>query len=84
MAYYISMSGSADFDLREQLVRIDRMLAETHKFQEETNKFAAEQRKLIAEAAKRNRERWWSPVLAITALIGGLLGLASFIAKVMQ
>jgi hypothetical protein len=63
-----------ELDLREQIVRIDRAIAETGKFQ-------AEQRKFIAEAQKLDRDRWLAPALAIAAVIGGLLGVASFIAK---
>jgi len=62
-------------DLREQLVRIDRAMSENQKFQ-------AEREKLLAEAAKLNRDRWLAPVLAIAAVIGGLLGTATFVAKV--
>jgi len=63
-------------DLREQIVRIDRAIAETEKFQ-------AEQRKLIAEAQKLTWDRWLAPALAIAAVIGGLLGVATFIAHLM-
>lgn len=49
-------------DLREQVIRIDRMIAES-------DKFVAEQRKLMAESAKLDKERWWYPwVQAVTAL----------------
>ncbi len=65
------MSGAsatpADFDLREQLVRIDRMLAETHKFQEESNQFAAEIQKV-------GRERWLAPVIASASVIAAFGG----------
>ena len=64
-------------NLREQLIRIDRAIAESQKFQ-------AEREKLLAEAAKLNRDHWLAPVLAIAAVIGGLLGTASFIAKVIS
>lgn len=63
-------------DLRDH-VEIRRLIAES-------DKFTAEQRKLIAEAAKFDRERWWQPALAIAAVIGGLLGTAAFIAKVIS
>ena len=49
-------------DLREQIVRIDRAIAETQKFQ--------------AEAGKFNRDRWLAPVVAIasvTAAVGGII-----------
>ena len=64
-------------DLREQLIRIDRALAESQKFQ-------AEREKLLAEAQKLNRDRWLAPMLAVAAVIGGLLGVASFIAKLIR
>ena len=69
--------ASPQLDLREQLIRIDRAMAESQKFQ-------AEREKLLAEAAKFNRERWLAPVLAIAAVIGGLLGAATFIAKLIS
>jgi hypothetical protein len=49
-------------NLREQIARIDRALAENHKFQAETNKLFAEARKFR-----------WDPVLLIAgAIIAGL------------
>jgi hypothetical protein len=47
-------------DLREQLTRIDRAMAETQKLQEESCKFAAETRKLTLE------QRWF-PWLQLTS-----------------
>ena len=70
-------------DLRAVLARIDRDLAESAKLRGETEKFVAEQRKLAAEARKFDRERWLAPVLAIAAVVGGLLGAATFIARLM-
>jgi len=64
-------------NLREQVIRIDRALAESQKFQ-------AEREKLLAEAQKLNRDRWLAPMLAVAAVIGGLLGVASFIAKLIS
>ena len=63
-------------DLRAVLARIDRDLAES-------DKLRAEQRKLTAEAQKITWDRWLAPALAIAAVIGGLLGVASFIARLM-
>ncbi len=85
-------------DLRAEIARIDRDRAETQKLQAETNKFvaeqqrlmaeslklAAEQSKLQAEARKLERDRWLAPALAIAAVVGGLLGVASFIAKLIS
>jgi hypothetical protein len=70
------MSDATDLDLREQINRIDRM-------HEEGLKFVAEQRKLMAEAAKFERERALSPWLASAAVIGGLLGLLTFAARLL-
>jgi hypothetical protein len=71
------MTDTEGLDLREQLTRIDRAMAETQKF-------ASEQRKLDAEARKLDRDRWLAPALAIAAVIGGMLGTASFIAKLIS
>ena len=68
-----------------RLGRLERSrdLAEASKLrEEENNKFVAEQRKLNAEASKLDRERWLAPVLAVAAMVGGLLGVATFIAKI--
>jgi Tfp pilus assembly protein PilN len=74
----------SSLDLREQIARIDRDQAEVHKLMAETRKFSTEQQKLSAEAAKLDRDRWLAPALAIAAVIGGLLGAATFIAKVIH
>lgn len=50
----------------------------------ETEKFIAEQRKLIAEAQELTWDRWMASALAIAAVIGGLLGVASFMARVIH
>ena len=62
----------------------DRMRVEIRRLIAESDKFVAEQRRLMAEAAKFDRERWWQPALAIAAMIGGLLGTAAFIAKLIS
>ena len=49
MAGGARMIGDAEFDLREQLARMDRSLAETEKLQEEARKYAAETRRLNRE-----------------------------------
>ena len=43
------IGDAAEFDLREQLTRIDRAIAETEKLQEESRKYAAETRRLNRE-----------------------------------
>ena len=62
-------------DLRAEIARIDRERAETAKLTEEARKF-------IAEARKLDRDRWLAPLLAIVATVGGLLGIATFLAHV--
>jgi hypothetical protein len=84
-------------DLRAELARIDRDRAETRKLTEESEKFIAEQRKLLsegrmlaaeqdklqAEGRKLDRDRWLAPALATVSMVGGLLGIASFIAHLL-
>ena len=77
------MSEIPHLDLNEQIASIERAQAETRKFVSESAKLAAEHLKLIAEAQKLDRDRWLAPALAIAAVVGGLLGTASFIAKLM-
>ncbi|MCB8876134.1 hypothetical protein [Acidisoma silvae] len=65
-------------DIREQIVRIDRALAESRKFQ-------AEQSKLIAEAAKYDRERKLAPfVLAISLSAGVSAALVSLLGRLIH
>jgi hypothetical protein len=71
------MSGYPDIDLREQLIRIDLAIAETHKFQQESDKFAAEARKMA-------RDYRLSPILVVGAVatgIGSLLGAITFVLR---
>ncbi len=59
-------------DLQEQIARIDRAFAETHKLQQESDKFGAEQRKLFAEGRKLSRDTVLAPIaLAVTAAGAG-------------
>jgi uncharacterized protein (DUF3084 family) len=83
----------AEFDLREQLARIDNMAAETRQLFAEHDKLFAEERKLMAErdqptaatiksyaeTAKIHRDRWLAPLLAIGAFFGSLIGAGSAI-----
>jgi hypothetical protein len=71
------MSGYPDIDLREQLIRIDLAIAETHKFQQESDEFAAEARKMA-------RDYKLSPILVVGAVmtgIGSLLGAITFVLR---
>lgn len=70
-------------NLADLVSRIERQNAETHKFVEEGLKLGAEAMKLGAEAAKFNRERVLAPWLASAAVIGGLLGLLTFAARLL-
>jgi hypothetical protein len=72
----IDMSDLPPLDLREQIARIDRM-------RDESEKFKAGQQKLIAEAAKLNRDRLVDPWLAIASVVGGALGLATFMSRLL-
>jgi hypothetical protein len=65
-------------------LRIDRALVEIENTMAETIKFTAEQAKLLAETRKHDRDRWLAPALAIAAVFGGLLGTATFIAKLLN
>lgn len=67
------MSEAYSLDLQEQIARINNQ-------QEEARKFAAEQHKLAAEASKLDRDRFYAPWLAFAAMLGGVLGLATFVA----
>jgi len=69
--------ASADFNIREQLVRIDKSIAETRKF-------VAEHDKLAAEAQKFNRERVLSPWLAVAAISGGIGGTVAGVAAILR
>jgi hypothetical protein len=59
----------------------DRMLEETRKFTAEQHKLMAEADKLRAEERKLGRDRLLAPWLAIVGLIGGILTIASTIAR---
>ena len=67
------MSEAFSLDLQEQIARINNQ-------REQARKFAAEQHKLAAEAGKLERDHIYAPWLAIAAILGGVLGLATFVA----
>lgn len=52
-----AMSETADLNVREQIVRIDRALAEGHKFSADNQKLAEEALKLTAEQRKLGAEQ---------------------------
>jgi F0F1-type ATP synthase assembly protein I len=62
-----------ELNLRDQITRIDRAIAETHKSQAETNKLQAESAKFQAEATKLRVDRWIAPLLVIASVIGGTI-----------
>lgn len=53
-------------EIREQITRIDRAIAES-------DKFVAETRKLMAEASKLDKERWWFPWLQAVTTIAAVI-----------
>ena len=68
--------GEASLDLRKQIVRIDRAIAETQKFQEEATK-------LRAEGAKFDRDRFLAPWLGLAGAVGGVIALVTFILRLL-
>ena len=56
----VTAADHADLDVREQIVRIDRAIAETEKFQAET-------RKLVSESLKTRRDRFLAPIALVIA-----------------
>ena len=80
-------TGSDQLNLKDHLERIDRAMAETHKFQTESDKLQAESRELLAEQLKLGTEQFklaaeaatltwdrkWSPWLLGASLSGGLI-----------
>jgi len=61
----------------------EQLVAKLRQMNTETEKFVAEQRELIAGAQKMTWDARFAPYLAIAAVIGGLLGIATFIAHLM-
>jgi hypothetical protein len=45
----------------------------------EISKLMAETAKLNAEAGKISRERWWYPLVVITAMVAAIVGLSKLI-----
>jgi hypothetical protein len=63
----------AGLGFREQVARIDRMIAGTGKLNEETRKF-------VAGAQKLNRDHGLAPWVVTIGIIGGVLGIVGFAA----
>ena len=61
-------------DIREQIIRIDRAIAETQKFQSESDKLGAEER-------KRRRDTVIAPWVAAFGGVAGLIAAAITAAK---
>ncbi len=77
-------------DIREQIVRIDRAIAESEKFSAETRKlvaestkFSFENRKLLAEAAKLRRDPIVAIIAATAAVAGAFAALGGVLVKVL-
>jgi len=68
-------TDDAEWNRREQVARIDKLIAETHKLVAESAKYPAETAKLVAEARKY---RWFDPLLAIATLIAAF-GISRFL-----
>ncbi len=68
-------------NLRAQITRIDRSIAETEKLQEEIRKFVAEQNKLAAEARKIGRDYWLAPAGIVIAALSSLGALIAVLVK---
>ena len=59
-------------DMREQIIRIDRAIAETQKFQDEAFK-------LRNEGLKLGRDRFLSPILAAIGITGVIVTIANLL-----
>jgi hypothetical protein len=68
---------SADINLREQIARIDGLIAETAKF-------TAEQHKLIAEASKFRTERWLLPIVVVAGGLGSFTAAYAAVAALLH
>jgi hypothetical protein len=75
------MTDTSSFDVRAQLARIDRDLAENEKLLSEARKLFAEERKLFAEERKLQRDTGLAPwivavnvfTVLLAAIVGGLI-----------
>lgn len=87
----MSDTTPTQLDIEEQIERIrrariesDRFAIEMQKLAAETIKLGAEGGKLEAEKRKFNRETVLAPLIAAVALVGGVLGTASFLARFLR
>lgn len=83
--------SEAQFDVREQLARIDHMIAETQKsqieqlkLQSESQKYLAEQMKLQSEARKLERDRSMAPWQIAVVTMGGLAALLGGVLTILK
>ena len=78
-------------DIREQIVRIDRAIAETQKFQAEVgrmnieaSKLSSEARKLDAEGRKLGRDAWLSSLVVAVTFVSAIGGLVTGILSLLR
>lgn len=64
--------SDAELDIREQIVRIDRAIAETGRLQAETRKLTSEQ---------LDKERWWFPWLQLLTLVISSAAIGAVVAR---
>ena len=77
----MSATAQSSLDIQEQVARIDRAIAETHKLQQESDKFSVEQRKLAAEADKFKVDRFIAPVIAIASFVVAIASYYSTVSR---
>jgi len=73
-----------ELNIREQISRIDRSMAEYHKLAAEEDKLRAEARKLVSEALKLDRERWWFPWLQLVTTVGGSAAVGALVGRLVH
>ena len=77
----MSATTGASFDVRKQIVRIDRSIEEIAKFRAEAEKLHSEAAKLNSESAKLNRDQFFAPIVAAGALAGAVAALLPMILR---
>jgi len=73
-----------ELNIREQITRIDRAMAEYHKLAAEEDKLRAESLKLQAEANKLRVDRWLAPVIVIFGGLGSLIAAYSAVTALLR